>query len=269
MKLPLWLIGAMFVGYSVWAVNYWHCYKCQCCDGQPQVAEQQSSGEPLFLWNADKPVADNNFAAWKERLLKSSGQGDTLLITGWYRAAETAAAGAENLGLARAMALKAMMQPEVPDSRFRLAAMTVTDSLRDGGPAMPSASFSWIKMILKKEEGAIIESDKDVTFLFPFNSTEKDDNPEVDAYLKKLVDKHKATKATFVVVGHTDDVGSPERNNQLGMGRAKAIAKILENNGIAAGRIQVLSKGETEPVAGNDSENGRQQNRRVVLTVNN
>lgn len=269
MKIPLWLIGAAFVGYSVWAVNHWHCYKCKCCDGRQQVAEKQSSGEPLFLWNADKPLEDKNFPAWKERLLKSSGQGDTLLITGWYRAAEKAPAGADNLGLARATALKALMQPEVPDSRLRLAAQTTEDSLREGGAAMPSAAFSWIKMVLKKEEGAIIESDKDVTFLFPFNSTEKDDNPAVDAYLKKLVEKHKTGKSTFIVVGHTDDVGSPERNNQLGMARAEAIAKILKNNGIAAGRIKVLSKGETEPVAGNTSESGRQQNRRVVLTVNN
>jgi outer membrane protein OmpA-like peptidoglycan-associated protein len=269
MKIPLWLIGAVFAGYTVWAVNYWHCYKCQCCDTNPAAVAQPGSGEPKFLWNADQPVEDSLFSKWKSRLLKDGGQGDTLLITGWYRKDEKTPAGTANLGLARAAALKAMMQPELPDIRLRIAADDTADSLREGGPPMPSAAFSWIKMVLKKEDGAIIESDKDVIFLFPFNSTEKDNNPEVDAYLKKLVDKHKSSKATFVVTGHTDDVGAPERNRQLGLARAQSIANILKTNGIAAVRIQVVSKGEAEPAVKNDTENGRQQNRRVVLTVNN
>jgi outer membrane protein OmpA-like peptidoglycan-associated protein len=124
-------------------------------------------------------------------------------------------------------------------------------------------------MKLAKEEGAIIESDKDVIFLFPFNSTERDRNPEVDAYLKTLCDKHKATKATFRLVGHTDIVGSDAQNNALGMARAKAIEKILINNGIEKSRITVESKGKSEPVADNSTDEGRQKNRRVVLTVNN
>ncbi|MCB0530437.1 MAG: OmpA family protein, partial [Saprospiraceae bacterium] len=133
---------------------------------------------------------------------------------------------------------------------------------------MESASFNWVKMVLKKEDSAIIETDRDVILLFPFNSTEKDHNPAVDAYLKKMCEKHKTTRATFRVVGHTDDVGTEEDNVKLGMGRAKAVAKILMDNGIASERIQVDSKGEAEPVASNDNDDGRHQNRRVIITVN-
>jgi len=265
MRLPLWLIAVLFVGYTVWCVNYWHCRQCDCCNGEPATQTVQTSGVPLFKWNADKPEPDANFAAWKKELLARGGQGDTLLITGWYRAGET---NGEKLGMARAEALRAMMMPEMPDSRLHLAAKAVTDSLAEGGPARESADFSWLKMVLKKEEGAIIESDNAVTFLFPFNSTEKDKDPAVDAYLKKLVDKHKGTTATFSVVGHTDNVGDDAKNIALGMGRAKAIAKILTDNGIAANRIKVESKGKSEPVADNSTEDGRHQNRRVVLTTN-
>ncbi len=264
MKLPLWLIAVLFVGYSAWAIRFWHCRQCQCCDGQTPTTETvQTSGVPLFKWNADQPEPDANFKKWKKDLLGRGGQGDTLLITGWYRNGETA-----DIGMARANALKAMMMPEVPDSRLHLGSKVVQDSLVEGGPAMESADFSWIKMILAQESGAIIESDNDVTFLFPFNSTEKDKDPAVDAYLKKLVDKHKSTTATFTVVGHTDDVGEPEDNVKLGLGRAKAIAQILIKNGIASDRIKVDSKGEAEPVADNKTDDGRHQNRRVVLTVN-
>lgn len=267
MKIPFWLIALLFVGYSYWAVNKWHCVQCQCCDGQtPPEETVQTSGAPLFKWNASAPETDANFPDWKKALLERSGQGDTLLITGLYRAGETNAAA---LGMARAEALKALMGPEVPDSRIHLAAQAVEDSLADGSPARESATFTWLKMVLAMEKSAIIESDNDVTFLFPFNSTEKDSDPEVDAYLKKLVEKHKSSKATFQIVGHTDDVGEPADNIKLGMGRAQAIARILTTNGIAANRLKVESKGEAQPVADNSTDDGRHQNRRVVITVNN
>ncbi|MBK9336250.1 MAG: OmpA family protein [Lewinellaceae bacterium] len=263
-KIPLWLIALLFVGYSIWAVRFWHCHVCKCCDDQALATETvKTSGVPLFKWNANKPEADANFAAWKKDLLARGGQGDTLLITGWQRAGETA-----ELGRARAEALKSMMMPEVAESRIQLANKAVEDALADGGPPMVSADFSWRKMVLAMEAGAIIETDNDVIFLFPFKSTEKDKNPEVDAYLTKLVEKHKSTTTTFSVIGHTDGVGTDEDNLQLGLGRARAIAKFLTDHGIASARIKVESKGKREPVADNNTEDGRHQNRRVVLTVN-
>lgn len=267
MRIPLWILALVFAGYSVWAVNYWHCYKCQCCgkDAAAVTAESQTTGEPLFNWNADKPVSDPNFADWKKALLAKGGQGDTLVITGYYREGET---NGKELALARAAAIREMLRPEIPDSRVRLSAQMTQDNLAQGSAPLPSAAFSWLKMMLKKEEGAIIESDNAVTFLFPFNSTEKDRDPAVDDYLKKLVEKHKNTNATFSIVGHTDNVGEDAENAALGLGRAKAIAKILTDNGIAAARIKVESKGEAEPVADNNTDDGRHQNRRVVITVN-
>jgi outer membrane protein OmpA-like peptidoglycan-associated protein len=123
-------------------------------------------------------------------------------------------------------------------------------------------------MVLKKEDSAVIESDKDVILLFPFNSTERDRDPKVEDFLKELCAKHKATNATFALVGHTDNVGTDEENIALGLARAKTVAQSLRRNGIAANRINTTSKGESEPVADNSTDEGRQQNRRVVITVN-
>ena len=228
-----------------------------------------SSGTPLFLWNSVAPVADPRFKDFKKALLGRGGQGDTLLINGQYRASEKNTTKFANLGLARATAIKAMMMPEVPDSRMRLSAQLVSDSLTDGGTARESATFAWLKMMLKANEGAIIESDNAVTILFPTNSTVKEKDPKVDAYLKSLCDKHKNDNATFVVVGHADNVGNEEVNIALGRGRAESIAQFMARNGIAQGRIKTDSKGKAEPVADNNTEDGRHQNRRVVITVNN
>jgi outer membrane protein OmpA-like peptidoglycan-associated protein len=96
----------------------------------------------------------------------------------------------------------------------------------------------------------------------------RESDPKVDAYLKSLCEKHKATNANFTVVGHTDDVGTDQENFSLGLARAKSVAQTMIANGIAAARIKTDSKGEKEPVAGNDTDEGRHQNRRVVITVN-
>ena len=161
------------------------------------------------------------------------------------------------------------MMPEFPDSRIRLMTkMTPADGLAEGTAPKESAGFTWSKMVLKADQGAIIEDDNAITILFPSNSTDRDRNMDVEAYLKKLVEKHKATTNTFSVVGFTDDVGEADANQKLGLGRAKTIGQFLSKNGIASTRITVDSKGEADPVADNSTEDGRHQNRRVVITVN-
>jgi outer membrane protein OmpA-like peptidoglycan-associated protein len=235
-----------------------------CCEKTAAPAATETTGVPLFNWNADKPVSDPKFPDWKKSLLAKGGQGDTLVITGYYRANEP---GGEQLALARAAAIRDMLAPEFPASRVRLAAKMVDDGLAEGGNPMESASFTWSKMVLKKEESAVIESDKDVILLFPFNSTVNVRDAKVDAYLKELCEKHKTTNATFSVTGHTDDIGTDEQNMKMGLERAKSVAKTLRGYGIAANRIQTFSKGKSEPVADNSTDEGRQQNRRVVITV--
>jgi len=65
--------------------------------------------------------------------------------------------------------------------------------------------------------------------------------------------------------GHTDSVGSEEYNMGLGQRRADAVKVYFVNKGISSGRLTARSFGETRPVASNDTEEGRQTNRRVEL----
>ncbi len=68
------------------------------------------------------------------------------------------------------------------------------------------------------------------------------------------------------IVGHTDSVGSDAFNQGLSERRAKAVAAYLESKGIGSGRIVASGAGESQPVADNATEEGRAQNRRVVLS---
>ena len=69
------------------------------------------------------------------------------------------------------------------------------------------------------------------------------------------------------VVGHTDSTGSDATNQSLSMERAQAVRGYLVGRGVASSRIQVDGRGEREPVARNDTEAGRAQNRRVEVLL--
>ncbi len=69
---------------------------------------------------------------------------------------------------------------------------------------------------------------------------------------------------TVEIQGHTDSRGSTAYNQRLSENRAQAVKQYLVNNGIAASRLTTVGFGESRPVASNDTEAGRAQNRRVV-----
>lgn len=69
------------------------------------------------------------------------------------------------------------------------------------------------------------------------------------------------------IIGHTDNVGEYKLNQYLSEFRAKAIANYLYNKGIEPARIQAIGKGQTEPIAPNDTEENRKKNRRVDIIV--
>ncbi len=74
---------------------------------------------------------------------------------------------------------------------------------------------------------------------------------------------------TVVIEGHTDSLGSEESNLVLSQQRADSVKSWLASQGIAPARIDAFGKGEGSPVAGNDSDSGRQQNRRVEVIIPN
>ena len=76
-----------------------------------------------------------------------------------------------------------------------------------------------------------------------------------------------AENSKLTIVGHTDNVGNSDSNVTLSKNRAQAIVNFLKNKGIPESRFQLIDgKGANEPVADNNSESGKSQNRRVVVT---
>ncbi len=91
------------------------------------------------------------------------------------------------------------------------------------------------------------------TFQFPLNK------------IATIMNRYPQTQ--IVVVGHTDDVGSNQYNLDLSLRRANAVADYLIMRGVAISRMGTEGHGEMEPIANNDTAEGRSQNRRVEIFV--
>jgi outer membrane protein OmpA-like peptidoglycan-associated protein len=103
---------------------------------------------------------------------------------------------------------------------------------------------------------------------FKLNSAKLPD--EARAKLDELIAKVKANPqgAYFEIEGYTDSSGDPTTNLRLGEARAQAVREYLyKNHQVPLHRMNVISYGEENPVAKNNTRKGRAENRRVVIKV--
>lgn len=101
-----------------------------------------------------------------------------------------------------------------------------------------------------------------------FDVNKWDLKPESQTELDKVVQLMNDNPSMKIqITGHTDNVGKPAENLTLSNNRAKAVVEYLVGKGINAGRLSAKGFGETKPVAGNDTEEGRARNRRTELKV--
>ncbi len=92
--------------------------------------------------------------------------------------------------------------------------------------------------------------------------------PESFPALNELVALLKTAPGMEIEIsGHTDNIGSKESNLKLSKDRAEAVRQYLIRKGISPSRVVSAGYGDTVPVAGNDSEEGRQMNRRTEVKI--
>lgn len=102
------------------------------------------------------------------------------------------------------------------------------------------------------------------SIFFDFNSAtlRAESTPELERVQKMVEDYGRPV----VIAGHTDAIGSDDYNMDLSAQRAAAVKAYLVESGVDADLIDTAGKGETEPVGDNETDEGRQANRRVVIT---
>ena len=117
--------------------------------------------------------------------------------------------------------------------------------------------------VVRKGDNITLDMPGGVTFAF--NSS---DHAEFYPVLDKVAATLKEFDKTVIeVAGHTDSVGSDAYNQQLSERRASSVASYLASHGVMHTRIVTVGAGEAHPVATNETEEGRAQNRRVEITI--
>lgn len=148
-----------------------------------------------------------------------------------------------------------------------------------GGGLGAAAGYNWGAIkdklgIATKNSGVQVSEQQDgaLKVNVPGSVSFASGSASLDSKLHPTLDKIAATlneyaKTSVTVVGYTDSVGSAEANRDLSRRRASAVADYLGQRGVSRNRITVESRGEEDPIASNDTEAGRAQNRRVEMLV--
>ena len=118
----------------------------------------------------------------------------------------------------------------------------------------------------------VVRNGDHITLDMPGNVTFGFDSADLNAQFYPVLDKVAGTlkeydKTVIEVAGHTDSVGSDTYNQGLSQRRATSVASYLSSHGVTGTRVVTIGAGEGHPVASNDTEEGRAQNRRVEITI--
>lgn len=240
--------------------------------GYEQLAFTGSNVEPELT--ASNELFLDSVAVW---LTQNPAAG--LTLTGSYRVSEEGSTSGffENLGLARAAAIRqSLVDRGLGEDRIGLDFLALTDDeLRrpvsfgltqaapsvvgnDGKATAPAPAANAFTFTNMNFSGANFDRNSDV-----FRP-----NPTFEVYadsLKTYFNLHPDKSLT--ITGHTDALSSDAYNLDLGRRRAQAVERYLKQRGVKT-RINIASAGESEPIATNDTEEGRAKNRRVNLSIN-
>ncbi|WP_396632984.1 OmpA family protein [Maribacter sp. R86514] len=203
----------------------------------------------------------------------AENENNVINVTGYYTSQEENNTAFPNLGLARANSIK----NDLASKGFSTAQINTQGKLMDEmiakeGTYWGAASFGLVEKSATAEDDlkALYEKINADPLILYFNTAEA--SIHLDAMqrqkvadISRYLDKVSDAKAS--VVGHTDSQGRASTNMRLGQDRAEFAKNYLMQNGIAADKIIATSKGQTQPIADNATEEGRVKNRRTVITL--
>lgn len=119
---------------------------------------------------------------------------------------------------------------------------------------------------------SVTRNGDDITLNMPGNITFQTGSADLNANFFKVLDGvtmvvQEYNKTLIVIAGHTDNVGSDQKNQDLSERRAASVAQYLASRGVDGNRMTTSGYGKTRPIASNATAEGRAQNRRVEVTL--
>ena len=118
--------------------------------------------------------------------------------------------------------------------------------------------------VVRQGDNITLNMPSGITFGFDSASLQPQFQPVLDNVAKTLVQYN---QTVVEIAGHTDSVGTDACNQGLSQRRANAVAAYLGGHGVMQQRMMTVGAGESRPIASNDTDAGRAQNRRVEITL--
>jgi outer membrane protein OmpA-like peptidoglycan-associated protein len=118
--------------------------------------------------------------------------------------------------------------------------------------------------VVRQGDNITLNMPSNITFDFDSSTLKPQFTPILDNVAQTLTQYN---QTVVEVAGHTDNVGTDSYNQALSERRANAVAAYLGSRGVMQQRMITVGAGESRPIASNDTESGRAQNRRVEITL--
>ena len=278
-KWLLWILGLilllwMAVGVDSCRERGWETipYLCPGCAEEaavkadiPDIVPSPATADTRlaidFSQNNSMAFTNQGYDDYRARILEGYKDGQILQITGDYYKAESAPEGFDNMGIARAAAIRDLLAPDIPADKIILKSNSISENSTT--KYFSGHTYLWVSEQAKSVE----EIDGCTTIRFEFNSAAGNLNAEIIASLDKIAERVRRTGEKITITGHTDDIGEADTNLDLARKRAMKIRQEFINRRILKDQISPNSKGAAEPIASNDSERGRAENRRVEVCI--
>lgn len=297
------LLVVLLVGWIAGSTYYYVCHIRQHCCGDcdalsdssvfelttSPVGQLRIAGEGLsiehpqgvkFARSESAPVvtsgADTAFYRVKEHLGNHTDH--ALHITGWYDDSEKNSGLYNNLGLARAEAMKQrLVAAGIPDEQIGTAGRSSIELTFRGDTLFSGLTFRVTDE--RPVERAVINPDtlaaleqrlktSPPTLYFDMGATTIPISNSLRRYLEDAQNYLSIyPDRSIVLTGHTDNVGRAEKNVTYGQERADFTKEALIRFGINSDQIKTRSEGEDQPIADNDTREGRSKNRRVEISI--
>lgn len=279
--LVVLLVFFLYCAACVW---YYLCPELGvwCLDGVQSAkaapVEEKITDPFLFKWKNIVPEQTSLFDSYKQKIMASNSPDSILQITGFYMDQEGNPSDSATLGFARAAMLRKLF-PGIPAERIAIFSRKVNPAINDTLTSFVTGELKWIAKPqeaiaavaeaaeVAADTGKLVSMEDRELFFFPYNSSKRLENKDLEAKLAKLGDFIKTNDDIIRVTGHTDNKGEPEYNMTLSKKRAEDVLALLLQLGVPKARIELVAKGLTEPRTTNATEEGRKENRRVEIEL--